>query len=204
MAKAADSNISTKFLFNSYGGGWLTATLSTPACANVYAISSANDNASRDPQSWQLQGSDDGETWTTLDSRSGEAFYNRNVTQIYTFSNARSYGQYRLLITDNGGDALCQLSELQLFAHDESTTGISDVKRTTGRLTATVTDGGSTLSVTLPAAAVVSVYASDGTTILSRSLPAGNSRVRFATAGRGIYVIRATGIAGTLTAKVVK
>jgi len=204
VAKAADSNISTKFLFNSYGGGWLTATLSTPACANVYAISSANDNASRDPQSWQLQGSDDGETWTTLDSRSGEAFYNRNVTQIYTFSNARSYGQYRLLITDNGGDALCQLSELQLFAHDESTTGISDVKRTTGRLTATVTDGGSTLSVTLPAAAVVSVYASDGTTILSRSLPAGNSRVRFATAGRGIYIIRATGIAGTLTAKVVK
>lgn len=202
--KAADSDINTKFLCNYYGGAWISADMTEAACANVYAISSANDYASRDPQSWVLQGSDDGSSWTTLDSRSGESFYGRYITQLYTFNNSTKYKLYRLQITENGGDELCQLSELQLFGYDDNTTGIIDITRSSGKLAASITDGGNTLCVSLPAAARLSVYASDGAEIMSESLPAGESRINFSAEAKGTYIIKAVTSTGLFTAKIAK
>jgi hypothetical protein len=38
-----------------------------------FAITSANDAPARDPKNWEFQGSNDGATWTTLDSRNGQS-----------------------------------------------------------------------------------------------------------------------------------
>jgi peptidoglycan/xylan/chitin deacetylase (PgdA/CDA1 family) len=89
-----------------------------------YKITTANDQASRDPRSWTLQGcatsscaagSDAG--WVTLDTRSNElAGAGRFQTNTYSVSNTTAYQKYRLRITANNGSTnITQFSELQLF-----------------------------------------------------------------------------------------
>ena len=61
---------------------------------------SANDAAERDPQDWTLQGSNDGNDWTTLDTQTGQSFAERFQTKQYDVANDQprtSY--YRLDIT---------------------------------------------------------------------------------------------------------
>lgn len=94
----------------------LDFTLKSPVAVASYKLTSANDAPDRDPEDWQFQGSHDGSTWTTLDTRSGERFSRRYDTREFTFANAASYRRYRLRITENAGGTEIQLSRVQLFA----------------------------------------------------------------------------------------
>src|SRR5262249_16279452 len=98
---------------NAGNTGWLAYYFGGPAKTVIrYDITSANDVPGRDPRDWQFQGSQDGMTWTTLDTRSGETFPTRFLTRQFTFSNLSSYTRYRLNITTNNGDATgLQLAE---------------------------------------------------------------------------------------------
>jgi hypothetical protein len=80
-----------------------------------YTLTSANDVPGRDPKDWQFQGSQDGTTWTTLDSQSGQTFANRYQQNTYNIGNTTAYRYYRLNITANSGDVAVQLSELGLW-----------------------------------------------------------------------------------------
>ncbi|GAB4086093.1 hypothetical protein GCM10028784_27230 [Myceligenerans cantabricum] len=87
-----------------------------PAVAARYALTSANDSDGRDPQDWTLQGSADGETWTDLDTRTGEDFPDRFSRQEYTIDHdGAAYRFYRVDITANAGDDITQLAEIELF-----------------------------------------------------------------------------------------
>jgi len=78
-----------------------------------YDLTSANDVPGRDPKNWQFQGSQDGNAWTTLDTRAGETFPSRYQTKQYSISNSTAYAYYRLNITGNNGDASgLQLAEM--------------------------------------------------------------------------------------------
>ena len=57
--------------------GWVEATLSEPVAVVHYALISANDAPGRDPKDWTLSGSNDGESWTRLDSRADQDFPDR-------------------------------------------------------------------------------------------------------------------------------
>jgi alpha-L-fucosidase 2 len=74
--------------------------------------------ASADPRDWQLQGSLNGTTWITLDTRSGETFTARAQARRFLFPNAVPYRFYRLNITATAGGAGSgvQLAEFQLWA----------------------------------------------------------------------------------------
>ena len=59
----------------------------------------------RDPTDWVLYGSNDwGQTWTQLDSRTGETFSGHPQTKVYTIQNPGAYSSYELQIekTANG------------------------------------------------------------------------------------------------------
>ncbi|MGH3461665.1 MAG: GH92 family glycosyl hydrolase [Kribbellaceae bacterium] len=94
--------------------GWLVFTLSEAVTIKRYALTSANDAPGRDPRNWTLQGSNDGTTWTTFDTRTGEDFESRFQTKVYDVDNDTAYRFYKLDITQNHGDGIVQLADVVL------------------------------------------------------------------------------------------
>ncbi|GAA3716727.1 GH92 family glycosyl hydrolase [Streptomyces tremellae] len=113
----ADGDASSKWLAFTTTAQ-VTYDLDSPAALTGYALTSANDHAERDPKSWALQGSTDGEDWKTLDTRDGESFAKRQQTQSYDLTGRpAAYAHYRLEITaNNGATDATQLADLQLVA----------------------------------------------------------------------------------------
>jgi len=111
-AKAFDLNPGSKWL--GPAPGWLRYDLGGGKAQTIkcYAITSANDVPERDPKDWQFQGSNNGSTWTTLDTRSDQSFAYRYQTITYPIASPASYRFYRLNITANHGADVTQLSEL--------------------------------------------------------------------------------------------
>lgn len=94
--------------------GWLTYQTSAPVTIKKYALTSANDADGRDPKNWTVSGSNDGTTWTTLDTRTDQSFESRFQTKEYTFDNATPYTFYKLDITQNHGEDIVQLADWYL------------------------------------------------------------------------------------------
>ena len=118
-AQAFDGNINTKWYDPVTGGtGWLQYQLASAASVDTYVLTSAGDVPQRDPASWQFQGSNNGTTWTTLDTETGQVFANRGQAQNYNLTNTTSYLYYRLNVTANSGGSGygIQLAELGLFS----------------------------------------------------------------------------------------
>ncbi|MES2572774.1 MAG: discoidin domain-containing protein [Verrucomicrobiota bacterium] len=115
--KAFDGASSTKWLGNFSNGITLRYNLPSNIARIVthYKLTSANDAPERDPKSWELQGSNDGNSWNNVDSRSNQSFSGRFVTNSYTVSSPAPFQYYRLRITEiSGASTLVQLAELCL------------------------------------------------------------------------------------------
>lgn len=113
-AKAADGDPNSKWLVFA-GSGWLQYQF--PATQKVvrYALTSANDSPERDPMDWTVQGSDDGTTWTTLDTRTGQTFASRFQTRTFDLPAAASYAYYKLDVSKVGaGSNLLQVADFLL------------------------------------------------------------------------------------------
>ncbi|WP_344111964.1 GH92 family glycosyl hydrolase [Kribbella alba] len=110
---AADGDKFTKWLVFE-PTGWLTYETSAPVTIRKYALTSANDADGRDPKNWTVSGSNDGTTWTTLDTRTNENFETRFQTKEYTFANDTAYKFFKLDITQNHGEGIVQLADWYL------------------------------------------------------------------------------------------
>ncbi|PWR06959.1 ATP-binding protein [Micromonospora sicca] len=109
-----------------------------------------------DPTDWRLQGSNDGITWTTVDSRSGEAFPWRAQTRPFRISDPGQFAQFRLAVTKTVGAEKTTLAEIELLAGGDvelgggavAVTAASSVHATSGAAVsvplATVTGGAAT------------------------------------------------------------
>ena len=108
-----DNKIDTKYLtFNA--SGWVQYQAPANYVVKAYTITSANDAPERDPLTWTLQGSANGASWTTIDTRTNEDFPGRLQKRIFKFSNTTAYQYYRLNLANNSGTIL-QLAEIELF-----------------------------------------------------------------------------------------
>jgi len=113
-ANLADASSATKWLTFARTG-WITYEMTEPTVVTAYALTSANDFADRDPQDWTLQGSTDGETWDTLDERSGERFAERFQQRVFELdAPTAAYSHFRLDITGNAGSDGTQLADWDL------------------------------------------------------------------------------------------
>ncbi|MFJ4850297.1 GH92 family glycosyl hydrolase [Streptomyces sp. NPDC088733] len=105
-----DANPSTKWLaFDKTG--WVAYRLAKPAAVVKYSLTSANDAPGRDPKNFTVQGSDNGNSWTDLDTRTGVTFSGRFATNTYSFTNTTAYTYYRLNVTASSGDSITQLAD---------------------------------------------------------------------------------------------
>jgi hypothetical protein len=114
--RAFDQNSATQWF---YAGitGWLQYDLGRTETVQRYTVISSIDKIQRDPKDWQFMGSNDGVSWTTLDTQSNQAFAQRYQMKSFTVANPASYRYYRLNITANNGDiAFTDLAEFGLFA----------------------------------------------------------------------------------------
>lgn len=204
LDKLYDSTADSKFVFDYLGNPWIKYETGTPTKANMYSITSANDEPSRDPQSWELQGSNNGRTWTTIDTRTGQSFYARKNTQFYSFDNNQTYNFYRLVLTENGGAQLAQMSEWQLFYSDKIATGIDDITSGEIRLNVYPNPVTDVLHVDMPEDGTLTIYNTGGQAVASISLKAGENSIPFAQYGAGMYIVKAQAGSKTLTAKVLK
>jgi F5/8 type C domain len=117
-SKAFDLDANTKwYAGDSSATGWLAFqfTGTTSHVVHSYSVTSGNDFASRDPTAWQLQGSNNGGTWVTVDQRTAQVFANRHQTNSYTCAGTTAYRFYRLLVTANNGSSALQVAELVLY-----------------------------------------------------------------------------------------
>ncbi len=121
-ANLADGNPSTKWLDflvpSAANPTWVRYELNAPSVLSGYALTSANDAAERDPKDWTIDGSNDGTTWTTVDTRTGETFAGRHTTNTYRLATpSPAYAFYRLHITkDAGAGNSTQLADWDLSA----------------------------------------------------------------------------------------
>ncbi|HTJ78443.1 MAG TPA: DUF5010 domain-containing protein [Rariglobus sp.] len=100
-ANGMDHSFLTKWITNIALPQWLQYDYGNgrSAAVNTYYVTSADNAPERDPMDWTLQASNNGTTWVTLDTRTGQAFAARSQTNTYTISNTTSYRYYRLNIT---------------------------------------------------------------------------------------------------------
>lgn len=88
----------------------------------------------RAPRTWVFQASNDGATWTTLDTRAGETGWGDGERRYYKFTNKTAYLFYRLdITTSNSPDRYVSVSELAMQGGESSAQSIT--------LTATGTAG---------------------------------------------------------------
>jgi fibronectin type 3 domain-containing protein len=114
---AFDQNFGS-FWFPGVTTGWLRYDFGANSAQIVkrYTIVSAPLIPERDPKDWQFQGSNDGTTWTTLDTQSNQTFQFRTYLRSFDIANTTTYRYYRLNVTANNGDAtFLHLSELGLW-----------------------------------------------------------------------------------------
>lgn len=92
--------------------GWIART--SPAhTLTRYAITACN---SQSPNTWTFEGSNDGSTWTTLDTRTGETDWRTGEKRVYTIASGvrGSYTSHRLNMTA-ANSGLLAVSELELI-----------------------------------------------------------------------------------------
>ena len=135
-----DGKTSTKYL-TFHNTCWVQVRLPDSSAAigvRSYLVASANDSQERDPENWTLQGSNDDENWTVLDTQTGIQFADREQTKTFTLKETAAYTYYRLDITkirnpgatSADGQPLMQLSRWDLLDTEGHTVLLDAVKPT--------------------------------------------------------------------------
>ncbi|MFR5270681.1 MAG: T9SS type A sorting domain-containing protein [Hoylesella buccalis] len=202
--KLFDKAAASKYCFSFYGESWVDYQAAEGMKANLYSLTSANDNADRDPQSWKVLGSHDGSHWVVLDERNDELFYDRHITQFYSFDNSEPYAYYRLQLDENKGSELCQISEFQLFYSDAIATGVNSIQEPYLALNVYPNPVIDYLHVDLPAEGRIQVFDSQGLLMAQLRAQKGNNQVDFASVAPGLYLVKVVCGAQKKTFKVVK
>ncbi len=116
-ASAFDDNFGS-FWFHGGPTGWLRHDFGADSAQIIkrYTLTSATLIPERDPKNWQFQGSNDGTTWTTLDTQTDQTFQWRALQRTFDIGNTTAYRYYRLNVTaNNGSPDFLHLSELGLW-----------------------------------------------------------------------------------------
>lgn len=117
--KLIDGDLNSKYLSNYVQPFWATLTFEEGKLVNFYQLTSGNDAPDRDPKTWQILGSNDGENWDVVDERTDQTFSSRNQTREFYFENDTAYTHYRFNVLNNNGGGLFQMSEWRLLSIPE-------------------------------------------------------------------------------------
>jgi len=94
---------------------WLLDTGTNTAAPARYQLTSADDVPGRDPRTWKLDASADGQTWTLLDEHKDEpVFARRHEARSYSIANPTTARFFRFTFQPNSGITHFQVAEIAL------------------------------------------------------------------------------------------
>ena len=111
---AFDGSATTYWTTNGVSSGWLRAQLASAVVETQYKITRRDDLPNRNPKTWTFEGSNDGTTWTVLDTQTNITWPTAGEVKTFTFANSTAYSYYRLNISANNGDTYLSVAELAL------------------------------------------------------------------------------------------
>ena len=105
----------------SVGGTWLSTQL--PAwlqidlgVAKVLGRYVMTCDGTRSPKDWTVQGSNDGSTWTVVDTRAGIIFGSNEARAYYAAVQTTAYRYFRVYVTaEQGTESIAQINHLALY-----------------------------------------------------------------------------------------
>lgn len=119
--KLFDGDVGTKYCTDA-SSPYVVFAMKNPVTVKSYAIATGNDTSSytgRNPQSWTLYGSTDGNSWNVINNVTNGSVTLKAVDSKYfkfTTNNTASYKYYKLQITSCVSGSTVQLSEFSLYA----------------------------------------------------------------------------------------
>ncbi len=135
VAAAAFDNSNTNFWVGTGGGvDWLRVQILSgdTEILESYAIKMGPTSA-RGPKNFTLEGSNDGSSWTTVDTRTNETGWSANETRTWTCATqTTAYAYFRVNITANNGDATyTEINEFYLYTDSDIPTDLAPHNMTT-------------------------------------------------------------------------
>lgn len=126
--KIIDGDINTKLLdFDETDGTGFTVDLGGASkVATSIEVITANDSEGRDPQDFEVLGSNDGVAFTSIVTDVIPCISTRFFARTFNFTNSTAYSYYRINFTDNecnSGEGIIQVAEVQLY---EPVLGVND------------------------------------------------------------------------------
>ena len=106
---------------------WISVGFSQPYILTHFTITSGNDVASRRPDVWKIQGSNNGSNWTDIfvyDNDGTSPFSEHNQVLMYTgggddYNTPNAYSYFRYYVTSTGGGQH-QINELEYFGNSDN------------------------------------------------------------------------------------
>lgn len=117
-----DKNAGT---IKSFNGASFTVGYDFPAAKTIrkYAVTGANAGyTDRTPKTWTFQGSNDGNSWTTLDTQASQTGWAGGESREFVLATYGSYLKYRLNVTaNNGNGSYSEMREVALHERNPAT-----------------------------------------------------------------------------------
>lgn len=123
-ANACDGSTGTVWASSTLPATW-TLELPDPEIIASYRIYPSG-NAGQQPAAWTFQGSNNGSSWTTLDTRSGQT-PTGSAWNSYSFSNSTAYKVYRFVFTAAVGASIVNIYEFELGGVTNLSTQVAEV-----------------------------------------------------------------------------
>lgn len=116
---AHDGNLTNPWITNATQAGWLQYELNAAFAVTNYKIVGGA-APTRNPKDWTFEGSNNGSTWTVLDTRTAQSWSAIGATNSYDVANSTAYKFYRLNVSANSGDTYLAVAELIFQFPDSS------------------------------------------------------------------------------------
>lgn len=190
--KLIDKSPDTKFCSNFYDSSWVGYASPVPVKLTAYSITSANDSDERDPRAWILEASNDGIDWDALDSRTGQSFPYRYITQYYACNkDKKEYLYFRLNVTENNSANLLQFAEWQLLdINVYDPVGIIKTDREMSEVSLYPNPSDTYFHVNVPENSLMEIYNISGQLIYTQQLDRGITTVQTGSLSKGNYIVR--------------
>ncbi|WP_298986226.1 hypothetical protein [uncultured Roseibium sp.] len=94
-----------KVVLSGGASGWVQYRFTGPVVIDAYMLQAPNDNSQNDdmPWQWNIEASNDGSSWTILDTQDGQDTWASNEWRQYAFHNETAFSYYRLSFKQGGG-----------------------------------------------------------------------------------------------------